>query len=151
MSGDTERGGVQGPPRIVMRAAVALALFVIIAAGVSRLTGSATQVPQSTIVAERLLRFVDREDGGVTVVDAATAAPIVEILPASGGFIRGSLRALVRERRAHGIGAEAPFRLVRWADGRLTLDDPATRVHLELDGFGSTNVAAYAALLDAAR
>jgi hypothetical protein len=46
--------------------------------------------------------------------------------PGTQGFLRGALRALVRERRQHGLGDEQPFRLLAHPDGRLTLEDPAT-------------------------
>ncbi len=38
------------------------------------------------------------------------------------------------------MGAETPFRLTRWSDGRLSLDDPATDRHVDLEAFGPTNV-----------
>ena len=77
-------------------------------------------------------------------------------------FVRGALRALARERRADvgdntaGIPdagsvttpvEHAPFRLTRYTDGRLTLDDTTTGAHLELRAFGPTNAAAFAGLL----
>jgi len=65
----------------------------------------------------------------------------------SGGFLRGALRALVRHRRLAGLGAEAPFLLVAHADGRLTLEDPATRHRVDLESFGPTNSAVFAQLL----
>ena len=37
-----------------------------------------------------------------------------------------------------------------YADGRLTLDDPATKRHIELEAFGSTNALAFAKILTAA-
>ena len=43
----------------------------------------------------------------------------------------------------------APFRLTRYADGRLALDDPSTGAHVELRAFGPTNEAAFARLLPA--
>ena len=44
---------------------------------------------------------------------------------------------------------QTPFRLSAWSDGRLTLDDPATARHIELQAFGSTNTEVFAQLLTA--
>jgi len=57
------------------------------------------------------------------------------------------LRGLVRERRLSGIGSSAPFVLRRWADGRLTLEDPKTGRVIDLGAFGVTNAQAFAKLM----
>ena len=54
---------------------------------------------------------------------------------------------MARARRLDGIGAAPPFRLTAWSDGRLTLDDASDGRHLELEAFGSLNVAVFARLL----
>ena len=63
------------------------------------------------------------------------------------GFIRGILRSMARQRRGEGLSAAQPFHLVAWADGRITLDDPATGERIELEAFGPTNAAVFATLL----
>jgi putative photosynthetic complex assembly protein len=45
------------------------------------------------------------------------------------------------------VAGDAPVTLARHANGRLTLDDPATGWTVELTAFGSDNEAAFAALL----
>lgn len=94
-------------------------------------------------MAERQLRFVDRGDGAVVVSDAQTGGQVAVIEPAEGGFVRGAMRGLARARFAAGIGAEVPFRLVGWSDGRLTFEDPATGTKLEMAAFGHTNAEAF--------
>ena len=69
--------------------------------------------------------------------------------PGSNGFIRGVMRGLARERMLHGIDAAPPFRLIRWADGRLSLEDTATGRLIDLAAFGPTNAQAFARLLTA--
>jgi hypothetical protein len=59
------------------------------------------------------------------------------------------LRALTRERRARGLGAEVPFQLVSRQDGGMTLLDPLTSQRVDLDSFGPSQVAAFAPLLTA--
>uniref|UniRef100_UPI0035CA21DD photosynthetic complex assembly protein PuhC n=1 Tax=uncultured Sphingomonas sp. TaxID=158754 RepID=UPI0035CA21DD len=100
-------------------------------------------------VRSRDLRFIDEADRGVRIEDVGTGATASTIVPGQKtGFIRGVMRGLARERRMHGIGSGPPFRLTQWRDGELTLTDTATGRSIELDAFGSTNRAAFAALLD---
>ncbi|MDT7933292.1 MAG: photosynthetic complex assembly protein PuhC [Sphingomonadaceae bacterium] len=97
-------------------------------------------------VAVRTLRFGD-DSGAVAVTDAATGRRVAMLKGDSAGFVRGVMRALARERLQHKLGAETPFRLTQWTDGELTLVDLATGRTVELSGFGTTNRAAFAALL----
>jgi putative photosynthetic complex assembly protein len=84
-------------------------------------------------------------DAGATPAPGA-AAPIA-VATGQNGFLRGVLRGFARTRRADGIGAEAPFRLTAWADGRLTLSDPSTGRRADLEAFGPTNEAVFAKFL----
>jgi putative photosynthetic complex assembly protein len=61
--------------------------------------------------------------------------------------MRGSLRALARERRLDKLHANAPVRLTAWPDGRLTLEDTSDGERIELEAFGPDNEAVYARLL----
>lgn len=96
---------------------------------------------------ERLLVFADRADGAVVVTEAGSGAQVAVIGREGSGFVRGVMRGLARERRMHGLGAQPPFRLTEWRDGELSLTDTGTGRTIELDGFGPTNRAAFAALL----
>lgn len=133
-----------------------LAAAVLIAAtvfGVATLRLSGADVStrsQAAVVAQRALHFEDQADGGVRVLEALPgqpARPLQVIDAGAGGFLRGALRALVRQRRAAGVGAEAPFVLTARADGRLTLVDPATSERVDLESFGPANAAVFAQLL----
>lgn len=100
--------------------------------------------------ASRELRFEDGADGSVRIIDASTGTlvqQVVEDTP-SGGFIRGVMRGLARDRRMRGIGAEPPFTLTLWQDGSLSLSDSATGREVELGGFGADNRAVFMALLE---
>ena len=44
---------------------------------------------------------------------------------------------------------DPPFRLARWSDGRLTLEDPTTGRRIELGAFGPTNAEVFAELMQA--
>lgn len=99
-------------------------------------------------VTERLLRFAD-VGGNVQVTDARTGAVVGSFGQEGSGFIRGVMRGLARERRMYRVGAEPPFRLALYPDTQLVLTDTATGRVIELGGFGATNRAAFAQLLEA--
>lgn len=135
-------------PRGVLIGAAMLIGTTIVLAGAARTTGiGTTRVVTSTAVESRDLRFADRRDGSIAVVDAANEQTVTVLPPGTNGFIRGALRGLSRERKQQGIGAGPAFRLVRWADGRLTIEDTVTHRVIDLGAFGPTNSAAFAELL----
>ncbi len=90
----------------------------------------------------KVLKFEDRQDGGVTVIDAATNQ-IIDVVQGEAGFIRGILRTVARERRIRGLGKEEPVNLMSFNDGRLVLLDPLTNTQIELESFGSINVESF--------
>jgi putative photosynthetic complex assembly protein len=129
--------------------AVAGVLTIVTVVGLlARSPLAATQVPRSTPVAERSLLFADGPDHSVIVRDAATAR-IIAVVTGPAGFLRPTLRGLAQQRRRDDLSRTTPFRLTLWADGRLTLDDPPTRRHLELEAFGPTNEAVFGHFLTA--
>lgn len=135
-------------PRGVLIGAALLIATTIALAAAARMTGiGATRIATIVPVETRDLRFTDQRDGSITVVDAATDGTVDVVAPGTNGFIRGALRGLARERKQHGVGAGPAFRLVRWDDGRLTLEDPVTSRIIDLAAFGPTNAAAFAGYL----
>jgi putative photosynthetic complex assembly protein len=102
--------------------------------------------PTLATVAARDLVFSDGPGGEVVVADAATGGR-VGVYEGQQGFLRGTLRGFARARRMDAMGAAAPFRLTRWSDGRLTLDDAKTGRHVELLAFGQDNAAVFARML----
>lgn len=98
---------------------------------------------------ERMVHFEDAPDGSVVIRDAGNLRILARFPVAEGGFVRGSIRALARERRQEGQGREAPFRLAAWSDGQLTLDDAATGRRIDLTAFGATNAGVFSRLLTA--
>jgi putative photosynthetic complex assembly protein len=135
-------------PRGPLLAIGALLLVVIVGVAGVRLSGEPIRAPDAEPVATRSLRFVDRPDGSVAVLDAGSGQQ-VDAIRGEAGFLRGALRALARERRKQGLGPEAAFHLIARADGRLTLADPATGERVDLESFGPTNAGAFAQLLTA--
>ncbi|MEP7065063.1 MAG: photosynthetic complex assembly protein PuhC [Gemmatimonadota bacterium] len=139
-----------GVPKFTLILALALALIVIALAATARLTRSHTgalgEQTTASIVTSRSLVFSDLPNGNIAVYDVQHEQQLPP-LTNTGGFVRGALRALARQRKLAGVGPEVPFALTRWSDGRLTLDDSATSNHLELRAYGSANEADFAALI----
>lgn len=99
----------------------------------------------------RELRFLDRDDGAVVILDHFSGQPVEVLAPGTNGFVRGVMRGMARERRMKSVGTEPPYRLSSWSDGRLTLDDPSTGRWVELVAFGPDNFQAFAQLLHHSR
>ena len=144
-------------PRGPLLGALAVVTVAFGAAVAGRFTGAGathegvSAGPSAAAVAldRRVLRFADAPDGAVLVYDAPTNALAVRLAPGGDGFLRGTLRAMTRERMLARIGQGPPFVLTRWSDGRLTLDDSATRMHVAVTSFGPTQVASFEQLLAA--
>jgi len=135
-------------PRGALIGAGVLVSASLLLAGVARLTGyQPERPPPSRVVSSHELRFEDRADGAVLVYEHEQLVDTLS--PGTNGFVRGVLRGLARGRRADGVGRSPPFRLTRWADGRLSLDDPETGRHVDLEVFGPTNAGAFAEILTA--
>lgn len=136
-------------PRLAVLALGALLLATLAGVAAVRLSGTEIRQPDAPVVAQRSLRFEDGPDGSVRVIDAASGQAIDNVA-GEAGFLRGSLRALVRERKMRGIGSGPAFELLARSDGRLTLNDPATGERLDLESFGPSNAAIYRRWLPAA-
>jgi putative photosynthetic complex assembly protein len=122
-------------------------LVTIISVAYLRASGVSPEVSSlAPPTAQRFLRFLDTPEGDVAVVDFTTNERISTI-SGEAGFVRGALRALVRERRNLGKGSEEPFQLVARLDGRLTLEDALTGEKIDLRSFGPTNAANFTQLL----
>ncbi len=138
-------------PKGVLWAAAALIAFSIALAGLGRMTGVGTlENPEAAPRAVFALHFADGADGSVAITDAETGALVLALEPGTNGFARSVLRGLARERKLEAIGQTVPFQVASWADGRLTLEDPATGRVVELNAFGATQIETFARIVAAA-
>jgi putative photosynthetic complex assembly protein len=135
-------------PRWVLLCAGGVIAFSLISVGLVRITGNGPDQKPQPGTMERALRFVDQPDGGIAVIDGRTGE-LVRSFQGEQGFLRGTLRALARERKSRGLGSEEPFQLIARTDGGLTLFDPVTQQRVDLESFGPTNAGAFAPLLTA--
>lgn len=142
-------------PRGALISAALLLLFVMALTGAVRLgwipqsaDPTATRASQNIEPAQtRELRFADRADGAVVVSDAASGEMVKLVEFGQGGFLRATMRRMAKVRMANGIGAEPPFKLVRWENGALSLSDPQTGREAELHGFGPDHSRIFAEML----
>ncbi len=138
---------LQVPKPALIMAAFLIAMVFVLAISARVFGFGAFKEDQTAVIAERALLFADAANGGITVTDATTQRVAAELSPNSNNFLRGALRALTRTRDAAGIGADAPFRLVRYVDGRLVLHDPSTKGSVTITSFGPTQVESFDQLL----
>lgn len=136
-------------PKAPLIAAILVVGLTVAGVGATRMgliSPGAAEASSATAVTAADMRFADMDDGGVlvTVVDQGERI----IPPATGGFVRGVLRGLVRDRRAQGLGPEQPFRVTEWSDGKVTIEDLATGRVVKLDAFGPTNRQAFVDLMN---
>jgi putative photosynthetic complex assembly protein len=129
-------------------AAGMLAGLAVGAALTGRLSGVGTlAVPESAPVQAVDLVFSDHRNGSVVVANAADGRIVLTVPPGEGGFIRGVMRGLARDRKMRAIGPDLPFRLERRRNGMVILLDPATGREIALGSFGPTNLEAFSQLL----
>ncbi|CAN5338509.1 hypothetical protein BH11PSE10_BH11PSE10_18380 [soil metagenome] len=137
-------------PVLPLTAMAALVLSSLVGVSIVRLAGvSAVQQADAATYSTRQLRFQDKDDGGIDVLDARSGAVLDTVAPGSNGFLRSTMRGLVRERKRQSLGPETPFELLGRVDGRLTLVDPGTGRRIDLESFGPSNSAVFAKLLPA--
>ena len=118
---------------------------VLLVVGVLRIQGVMTPQEDAPVSWQRTLRFEDRPNGDVAVIEAENQMEVTRF-QGEQGFVRGILRTLSRERMRRGIGSGPAFELIGHTDGRLTLLDLATGARIDLESFGPTNMSAFAQL-----
>ena len=119
---------------------------------VALLRNQGMEIPQdhAPVLWQMSLRFEDRPNGDVAVIDAQTQQEIHRYVGEQ-GFVRGVLRTLARERMRRGMGSGPAFELIAHSDGRLTLVDTATGQRIDLESFGPTNLSSFALLHNASQ
>ncbi len=133
-------------PRLALVAAAIVIALTLGGVGIARWSGFDGRQQDAQTVAQRALFFKDQPGGSIAIVDAHSGATL-DTVHGEQGFLRGTLRAVVRERKLRGLVSpndDRPLQLISRADGRLTLLDPATGSRLDLESFGSTNAAVFA-------
>ena len=135
-------------PRWILLSTAMLLVFVTAAVMFGQETGiGVVRQEAGRPIAIRDITITRAPDDRVVVTDISTGAVIAAYPADEGGFVRGSLRAFERMRDVAAAPKDAPYRLIRWETGRVSLSDTATGERIYLDAFGRDNAAAFAALL----
>ncbi|WP_428527730.1 photosynthetic complex assembly protein PuhC [Roseibium sp.] len=142
------RRGKQFPRRILIGTALLLS-FAVAAVVFGQTTGIGVIKHQTGApVAIRDILITRDAADIVTVTDARSGVVISAFEKDAGGFVRGSLRAFERMRMVAKVPAAAPYRLIQWETGAVSLSDTALGERIYLEAFGKDNAAAFAALLE---
>ena len=122
-------------------------IIILLLVFINSLDLSTVREPDASPVKVLQLRFEDRPDGSIAVIDYKTGKQI-DAVQGEAGFVRGTLRGLAQERKRRGLDSGPPFELIYRADGRLTLSDTATGRLVDLESFGPTNASTFFKLLN---
>ena len=90
---------------------------VLLVVGVLRNQGMVAPQDDAPVSWQLSLRFEDRPNGDVAVLQAHNQMEITRF-QGEQGFVRGILRTLSRERMRRGIGSGPAFELIAHTDGR---------------------------------
>ncbi len=136
-------------PLFLVRAMFGLMAFSLLLVGYAQLTDvpNSGVLIEAPIVAERTVNLVGTREGAVTVTDM-DGTVLTRSTEDLNGFIGVIWRVFDRERYVKGLQKTAPVRVVRRENGHIAVIDTATNMAVELIGYGSDNVAAFAKLID---
>ena len=134
-------------PRTLLWAMLGLALSALALATLASVTNRAhVGVPVAAkVVKERAFILEGKSAQAVVVRD--TNGNVVLDLP-HGGFVTVIQSAMARARLTARVDGNPPMKVVRYDNGRLVAEDPATGWSAELYAFGEDNKAAFERLLD---
>jgi putative photosynthetic complex assembly protein len=139
-------------PKAALYGAAALILFTFALAAFSRLTGSKMDwVPDSDSITTRDIRFGTGADGAILISDARSGQVLGSYAQETNAFVRSVAHGLEIERGLVNGAKDQPYRITRWSDGRVTVDDPVSGRSVELGAFGQSQVQTFAKLLPASK
>jgi putative photosynthetic complex assembly protein len=134
-------------PTALLRAMLALALISLALVSYAVLTDRPkVGVPAAgaAVLAERWI-ILEGRDAQAVVLRNPDGSLLAD-LP-HGGFITVIQNAMARERLVHRTEGNPPIRIVKYDNGRLVAEDPATGWSAELYAFGGDNRAAFERLV----
>ena len=126
-------------PRKLVIAVVALALSSLALVSASVLNGRAPagQPKPAEILASRTV--IMESDGTALLVTEPDGTIVVD--NDNGAFVSVVIDGLKRARKVSRVTGNPPVTVTRFANGRLSLDDPASGWSVELNSFGTGNAA----------
>ncbi|MEM6579399.1 MAG: photosynthetic complex assembly protein PuhC [Pseudomonadota bacterium] len=135
--------------RIMMRAVFALLMVILALVAFARLTDRPlVAVPPVTEIIDSRDIVLESDTSGRALVRDADGVVLVDLGPGKGGFLHTMWRAVQHERARYGVAHSGPVTINLHSDNRLRLVDPSTGQTINLNAFGSNNVASFRALLN---
>lgn len=139
-------------PTVLLRALLVLVLCALAIVAYASITDRPLEAMPALegevdIVKERTVFLYGDMSGSARVLDA-NGSMIANLDETQGGFVAGMYRVLKRKRTQAGLSVDLPVRLILFENGQLSLRDDHTGWRAELIGFGPTNAATFAALLE---
>lgn len=142
-------------PVWVLLAGSGLLLIAIVVTTFSSRTGLG-RVPVDDIAAEQVvaqelaISFVTTAEDEIRILGGPGNHVLTMLAPGEGGFLRGIVRPLTRERVRFDVPLEEPYLLQRIGPGSLVLRDPATDLLVDIAAFGPTSIEQFQQLFAAA-
>ncbi|KQP59175.1 hypothetical protein ASG40_16550 [Methylobacterium sp. Leaf399] len=153
MSDTTAKSGTKGGgpvPGLILTGAAGLLGFAMLAVMIGREERiGITEMPPAQMLKTVEIRADDQTDGSITIRDDRTGDLIFTVEPGQDNFIRATLRGFGQSRLRSGLTRDQPFRLTRFDDGSLQLEDEQTGRKVNLGAFGPANAQAFARLMPA--
>ena len=136
--------------RAMVRAIVALIIGVLALVSYATFTGRTPSavVPEGAVVKSRLI-LIQAEVSGAARIFTAEGKLIADLSAKQGGFISSIDRSLRRKRVIADLPQAGPVLLTLDDLNRLKISDPQSGWSADLMAFGSSNIGAFAKLLDA--
>ncbi|MEO0328208.1 MAG: photosynthetic complex assembly protein PuhC [Pseudomonadota bacterium] len=125
---------------------VVLLTFVLVVGGVY-FKDTDTAAKETAAQLERTLYFLDGTNGQVVVYDARTRQKLGTFGKGEGAFVRISMRSMMRQRTLKEIDHTHPFRLVKSSNGLLSITDPQSGGHIQINAFGPIAIESFARFL----
>lgn len=133
-------------PRGLLLAMAAMVLASLALVGFSALTDRAPAgQPQASAVVDETWLILEGLSAQAVIVRDREGRLLAD-LP-HGGFITVIQNAMARARTVARVEGNPPMKVVRYANGRLVAEDPASGWSAELYAFGNDNKAAFERLL----
>ncbi len=137
-------------PKGLFYAMIGLVVAALLIVSYARLTDQPlTGVPHAAAITDSRLMVLDGDKRtGSVVVRNPDGSVLLPADAALAGFVSVIWRGMDRNRMLQRVTGNPPVDLVQYANGRLSIVDPATGWSAELASFGGLNKAAFARLLD---
>lgn len=137
------------PPAIIIGGGLVMAVSLLVVVSARMGVAPRQTRPVAAAVASYDFRVSAPDSTGMeTVLSARNGARVGPLAGRGDDFLPSLVDKLHQERRLKGLADTAPFRLVRFSDGRVSMQDPVTGRELNLESFGSVNEANAARLID---